>query len=704
MYNYGLTENEKNMNLHKYNHALFQNMESFIDSCWEISIKTGTMVMLYESIFPDYINHQLEYKYIFNEYLEKKVYSKDKSLWIEKLSISSLSMLEEEISFNVRLYNSPECAETYHVVATPTIDSNGCLESVYVSTKNIENDIRMRKQVEKEKESNEYLRRILSVEEQYRRAVVSGAILVYNINISKNLVENEIFEMTEGGRIPIVESVGMTTPCNYDVFIKKWAKVSVFSEDREKYLSMFDRDYLLSCYEKGDVEIVYEYRAKSLSNICMTLKKTLLIIQDEDGDIIALCNVKDVTIQRAREQKTFAVLKDALKSANMANQAKSDFLSRMSHDIRTPMNAIIGMTAIAGLHLDDAERIKYCLNKIAISSKHMLTVINEILDMSKVDSGQIDLHEEAFNIEELIKSVIDVEKGSAIKHNHEFNFYMEDIKHKFVWGDSFRIQEIFTSIMSNAIKYTPDGGRISVWVSEKDLQKSGVGCYEFIFEDNGIGMSEEFQKNIFEPFSRAKDTRINEIQGIGLGMAITKNIVHMMGGEISVTSTLGKGTKFIVNIALRLQEMDEDAKHDEGFTNNVWFYDKGHGFKDRRILLVEDNELNAEIAEEILSQMGLIVENVWNGKEAVDRLLEKEEGYYDLVFMDIQMPVMNGYEAAKAIRTSMRQDLMRIPIIALTANAFSDDIQASFNAGMNQHLAKPLNLGQLNDVLQKWLS
>ena len=704
MYNYGLTENEKNMNLHKYNHALFQNMKSFIDSCWEISIKTGTIVMLYESIFSDYTNHQFEYKQVFNEYLEKKVYYKDKSLWTEKLSISSLSMLEEEISFNVRLYNSPECVETYHVIVTPTKDNNGCLESVYVSTKNIENDIRMRKQVEKEKKSNEYLRRILSVEEQYRRAVVSGAILVYNINISENLVENEIFEMTEGGRIPIVASVGMTTPCNYDDFIKEWAKVSVFSEDREKYLSMFNRDYLLSCYENGDVEIVYEYRAKSLSNICMTLKKTILIIQDEDGDIIALCNVKDVTIQRAREQKTFVVLKDALKSANMANQAKSDFLSRMSHDIRTPMNAIIGMTAIAGLHLDDAERIKYCLNKIEISSKHMLTVINEILDMSKVDSGSIDLHEEAFNLEELIKSIIDMEKGSVIEHNHELDFHMDDIKHKLVWGDSFRVQEIFTSIMSNAIKYTPNGGKISVWVSEKDLQKSEVGCYEFIFEDNGIGMSEEFQKNIFEPFSRAKDTRINEIQGIGLGMAITKSIVHMMGGEISVSSILGKGTKFTVNITLRLQELDEGVKQDEGFTNNVWLYDKDKEFKDRRILLVEDNELNAEIAKEILSQIGLIVENVWNGKEAVDRLLEKEAGYYDLVFMDIQMPVMNGYEATKAIRTSTRKDLMEIPIIALTANAFADDIQASLNAGMNQHLAKPLNFGQLNDVLQRWLS
>ncbi len=533
------------------------------------------------------------------------------------------------------------------------------------------------------------------------------------------------------------------------------------------------------------------------------------------------------------EQRQKQLLQDALEAANRASAAKSDFMSKMSHDIRTPMNAIIGMTAIAAAHAENPDRVRDALSKISSSSRHLLGLINEVLDMSKVESGTISLAAEEFSLSDLLNSMLLMIQPQIQAHKHSVQVHIQDIQHENVIGDSLRIQQVFLNLMSNAVKYTPDGGEISLTIREQAVPISSTGCYEFIVEDNGIGMSEEYLTHIFEPFSRAEDLRTSKIQGTGLGMAIAQNIVHMMNGNITVESQLGKGSKFTVTIYLRLQDaqdidtseladlsvlaaddddcacrslctmLDEIGMHSEGCTSGQdavaavqraldtahpfyaaildwkmpgmdgldtaraikrlagdtlpiiilsaydWsdiemearaagvdaFLSKPvfksglirtfkslrneepedssqtsplepllqNDFSGRRVLLVEDNDLNREIAREVLEMAGLTVEEAENGQIAVDLFSASEAGYYSLILMDIQMPVMNGYDASAAIRALKRPDAPRIPILAMTANAFVEDIQAAKAVGMNEHLAKPIDFEALGSVLKKYL-
>ncbi len=533
------------------------------------------------------------------------------------------------------------------------------------------------------------------------------------------------------------------------------------------------------------------------------------------------------------EQTQKQLLQDALEAANRASAAKSDFLSKMSHDIRTPMNAIIGMTAIAAAHAENPDRVRDALSKISSSSRHLLGLINEVLDMSKVESGTISLAAEEFSLSDLLNSMLLMIQPQIQAHKHELNVHIQDIHHEDVIGDSLRIQQVFLNLMSNAVKYTPDGGEISFSVREQAVPTSATGCYEFIVEDNGIGMPEEYLAHVFEPFSRAEDPRTSKIQGTGLGMAIAQNIVHMMNGNITVESQLGKGSKFTVTIYLRLQNsqdvdtseladlsvlvvddddsacqslctmLDEIGMRSEGCNSGQdavvavqramntalpfyaaildwkmpgmdgldtaraikrlvgdtlpiiilsaydWsdiemearaagvdaFLSKPvfksglirtfkslkngapedpnqasplepimqNDFSGHRVLLVEDNDLNREIAREVLEMAGVTVEEAENGQIAVDRFSTSEAGYYSLILMDIQMPVMNGYDAAAAIRALKRPDALRVPILAMTANAFVEDIQAAKAAGMNEHLAKPIDFETLGSALKKYL-
>ena len=411
--------------------------------------------------------------------------------------------------------------------------------------------------------------------------------------------------------------------------------------------------------------------------------------------------------EKKNELATKQALKEAYEAANRANQAKSNFLSNVSHDIRTPMNAIIGMTAIAETYLNNPEKIADCLNKIKVSSKHLLALINDVLDMSKIESGKIELNEENIMLTELIDSVSDICKQQAKAKKHTLTLNIKNIEHNKVIVDETRIQQIFTNLISNSIKYTPVGGKINVTVSEKAVNRPHMGCYEFIFEDNGVGMEPEFLKHIFEPFARERKSYIGKIQGTGLGMAIAINIVRMMNGDIEVESKKGKGSKFTVTIFLKFAN-DENISSsfqnhcNENNTNSLIEFAK-KDYSSKRALLVEDNALNSEIAGEILGMSGLKVEYASDGKEAVDRVLSLEPHYYDIIFMDIQMPIMNGYEATRIIRNSDREDLKNIPILAMTANALAQDVQAALKSGMSQHLAKPLDLVQLYNVLERWL-
>lgn len=546
-----------------------------------------------------------------------------------------------------------------------------------------------------------------------------------------------------------------------------------------------------------------------------------------------MIDITDITEQRELQKKLeqqSKQLKEALDSAEKANQAKSDFLARMSHDIRTPMNAIIGMTAIAKAHINEQERVLDCMEKIDGSSKLLLSLINEVLDMSKIESGRLILSEDDFNIGELLQDLVIMMQPEIKNKQQTLDIHVKDLKHEYVTGDTQRIKQVLMNILSNAVKYTPEKGQITIDINEKE-PKDDTGNYEFVFKDSGRGMKPDFLDKIFLPFERADDNEIRNIQGTGLGMAISHKIIKMMGGDIKVESEYGKGSCFTINMPLHYQEfapiekigtdgleilvVDDDETACQSTCNclqeiginsdyvcsgseainkvqlrhqkkNDYFaviidlkmpdmngleatwqirkiigtdipiiilsaYDieeyeaeakaaKANGFitkplykskllkvlqrflhegsrsepvrqfklsdadySGKRILLVEDNELNREIAVEIIGSTGVSIDTAVNGLDAVNIVSRSPEGFYQMILMDIQMPVMDGYEATRQIRSLKRTDISDMPIIAMTANAFSEDVTNALKAGMNYHLAKPIDISALMSVLGKYL-
>lgn len=537
---------------------------------------------------------------------------------------------------------------------------------------------------------------------QYRDALLNNSEYAYTFDLTYGYLENEF--VLNGGLNPIKE-LGLTLPVKYDEYLFKWAEKYKPQFLNGATLEEMTSDYYIRAFKQGQRYIETEYLA--IESGTYRRRSTLLSVNEQNGHILACVVAKDITRAREKEEETKKALKNAYDAANQASLAKSDFLSRMSHDIRTPMNAIIGMTAIAEANIDDSERLKDCLSKINVSSRHLLKLINEVLDMSKIESGRVELLPERFDLTKLMSGVVTIINTSAASRKHTFTLDMQ-VANRYLIGDMGRIEQICMNILGNSIKYTPEGGNLKLTVSEHASNIAAVHNYKFVFEDNGMGMTREFVDRIFEPFSRAEDTRINKIQGTGLGMSIVKSIVQMMGGDISVESEYGRGSKFTVTIPLRLQDNNEikAAAYSAGVVeinrNPAEQVDK-NALKGKRILLVEDNELNSEIAIELLASEGFQIEHASDGVEAVDMFGDSSEGYYDLILMDIQMPVMNGYEATRAIRALGKKDAESIPIIAMTANAFVEDIENARNAGMNEHMAKPINVERLFGLLQKWI-
>lgn len=589
------------------------------------------------------------------------------------------------------------------------------------------------------------------------------------------------------------------------------------------------KEYIQEHMDKDTPYLQYEYRIQRESQSWENM--SILCLKRENGVAkLVLLAIQDVTTLKENELRNRIALKEAFEAADEANHAKSDFLSHMSHDIRTPMNAIMGMTAVATMHIDDKERLMDCLNKITLSSRHLLALINDVLDMSKIESGRVTLTAEEFEMSQAVESLLAIIHPQIRAKKQKLKVSIVNITHEGVIGDLLRLQQVFVNIMSNSVKFTPEGGTISFSINEKPSHIQGSGCYEFVFEDTGIGMQKEFLEKIFEPFTRAEDTAIRNIEGTGLGMSIARNIVRMMNGDIQIESEPGAGSKFTVMVYLKLQNVDEDnaeylkelrvlVADDEQdacenaceILNSIGMYADGvlsgdeaiqkleeahenaeeyavvildwkmpgkcgvettkeirkrlgsdvpiiilsaydwsaieqeareagvnafiakplfksrllyvlksvvghqeekgsdidefeqSDYSGRRVLIVEDNDLNIEIAEELLTYIGIEVEKARDGQQAVDILLDRPENYYDLVFMDIQMPIKNGYEAAREIRGSARADLKTIPIVAMSADAFSDDIQRAMVAGMNDHVAKPIELPKLLAALEKWI-
>ena len=399
---------------------------------------------------------------------------------------------------------------------------------------------------------------------------------------------------------------------------------------------------------------------------------------------------------KEEERKQKQLLLEAAEKADAANQAKSTFLLNMSHDIRTPMNAIIGFTNIA-LHQNVVADIHGSLEKVWESSNHLLSLMNDVLDLSRIESGKTVLSPEPVNITELTDNVLAIMKGLLCDRDLKFEVYRKRPKNPYVFADAARIREVLTNLLSNAVKFTKDGGTITLDISSHPGEDDKHMVARYIVQDNGIGMSEEFQKNLFEPFSQEDDRSARtQYKGTGLGMAITKEYVHMMGGKIDVESKKGIGTTFIVEIPLELTKQDIHRKQEEPVHRDLTGVN---------VLMAEDNDLNAELAMVMLEDAGMVVTRASDGKEVVELFKNHPRGTYDIILMDIMMPNMDGHQAAKTIRAMEmeRPDARTIPIIALSANAFAEDIRVSLDSGMNGHVSKPFDMEEVTDTIAKYV-
>ena len=395
-----------------------------------------------------------------------------------------------------------------------------------------------------------------------------------------------------------------------------------------------------------------------------------------------------------KKAKNIAI--EALQTAENANKAKTDFLSNMSHDIRTPMNAIIGIISLIRHNAGDKEKVIEYADKIAISSQHLLGIINDVLDMSKIEAGKTVFKYSDFSILDFMEELNTIFHSQANEKNQSFIITKENLKHEWVNGDKVHLMQIFSNLLSNAIKYTQEGGIIQFIAEESETNSSTYGKYHFIVSDNGMGMSADFKETIFDAFTRAESSVTNKIQGTGLGMAITKNLVESMGGTIEVESEPNRGSSFEVILNLKIVENRVVSS-----TEQIEMHETDSDILDgMRFLCAEDNELNAEILMELLKLEGAECTICENGKRILEAFEQSVPGEYDMILMDVQMPVMNGYEATEAIRRSSHEQAKTIPIIAMTANAFSEDMQHSLAAGMNAHISKPVDMKLLKKTIR----
>ena len=455
------------------------------------------------------------------------------------------------------------------------------------------------------------------------------------------------------------------------------------------------RDYYLYAYVPA--RQVYTL---TVMNLVITLVMYILILAlvqvfrwNSAKDFFMQQEHSEQEYRKSLEQKNVA-LQLAVQRETKANLAKREFLFNMSHDIRTPMNAIIGFTALAQTHIDDRGQVEDYLKKISVSSQHLLSLINDVLDMSRIESGKVTLEAKPVHLPELVHELRDIVQAVVSEKDLSLTLDTVGVENEDIIADPLRLEQILINVLANAVKFTPDGGQISLWIVQKDTAPAGYADFEFHIKDNGIGMSEEFQKHIFEQFARERTSTVSKIQGTGLGMAITKSLVDMMGGRITVKSEQGKGSEFTISLRFPIGEAKTEQTPPAA---------KASAFTGKKLLVVEDNELNLEIASTLLKEAGFEVDTAENGKVAVEKVEAASADRYDLILMDIQMPEMDGYEATRRIRALPDTKKAALPIVAMTANAFEDDRKNALRAGMNGHIAKPLDIQKLFQVLSELL-
>lgn len=480
--------------------------------------------------------------------------------------------------------------------------------------------------------------------------------------------------------------------------LEAWAE-RLHPEDRELVMTAF----WTAVYDRSGC-IVYDvkYRAKMKSGEYHWYHAAGRVSRRIDGSPFSMIGVfidinkqKEMEVQLERQQAT---LRDAFVAAQQASAAKSAFLNNMSHDIRTPLNAILGFSTLAESHLDDVNLTKDYITKISSAGKHLLELINDVLDMSRIESGKVKIDEAPARISVMMDEIKTMVNDSAKARNLDLRFDLSGVIDDCVSCDKLRLKQVLLNLVGNAIKFGREGGFVAVSVTQKGEANDLVAVYEIVVEDDGIGMGKDFMAHIFEPFEREKVSTVSGIQGTGLGLAICKNLVTMMGGTIDVESEAGKGSKFTITLGLTV--LDSADHKQEPVAIEELTLDR---FKGLKVLLVEDNALNAEIAQSILQEAGFVVDTVDDGSVAVERIRTAELGQYDVILMDVQMPVMDGYEATRQIRALHRSGISSLPIIAVTANAFEEDRLQALQAGMDGHVSKPIEIPKLMAALKSVL-
>lgn len=771
------------------------NYKYLMDTIWTIYLEDGSVEIQKDSMLPELENTKHDYISL-NNIIKNDVYPPDHILWDKTVSLEAFHKMIAEgcfhKKFDMRFCNDHFGFEWHEAFIDILFNDEGTPDRVVLSSHNV-NDFRKSQIIE--------------------TAVKAEYDYVVYIEASKNSYVMYT-SGTESETPPPVAS------SNYEAVVAEYNRQYMepeYCDVMTKKMTIAHVDPILR--QHGE----YILYGTMIENGEKREKKMRFSYFDREQNIWLMTRTDITEIKEERKQKL--LLQEALQSATAANRAKSDFLSRMSHDVRTPINAIVGMTAIAGLHMNDQNRIADCLKKITISSKLLLNLINEVLDMSKLESGKIMLTEETFKLDELLESLF-IMVQSAFEAKKQKLIIHSKVKHECLIGDVQRIQQALLNMLTNAIKYTQEEGQIQISVEEKPSVYNGYGKFEIAVTDNGIGMKPEFLNKVFEPFERSDDKAIRNIQGTGLGMAISRHIAQMMNGDILVESEYGKGSKFTMMFHIKLGGTDEydndllidlpvlvvddddvsceiacenlqelgmkpewvlsgqNAVQKVSDGNNYFAiiidlmmpdmngiettykirecvgpdvpiiisaYDySGYeiealkagvngfickpimksklfhlmkkfatnkkeeelvtiapsiitSFPGKRILVVEDNDLNREIAYELLQETGAEIETACDGQEAVNKVSASPEGYYDFIVMDIQMPVMDGLEATRQIRLLDRQDIKDLPIVAMSANAFAEDVQLSLQAGMNEHIAKPIEIDRLYSVMGKWL-
>lgn len=477
-----------------------------------------------------------------------------------------------------------------------------------------------------------------------------------------------------------------TQGANFFELSRRNIEALTYPEDRDRFMAVFSRERVLKIIER-DGHFTTKYRLM-LNGIptYVSMKATLLENRNERRLIIGLTNI-DAQMKREEEFRKHM--------ADARTRAKNDFLANMSHDIRTPMNAIVGYTNIAKSHWDEPEVVADALDKIGSSSHFLLSLINDILDISKIESGKMQLSLATCDLRDIFRRIEDITALQAKNKSITITYSHDTVHHYKVMADDLRIEQVLINITGNAIKYTPEGKSVELIAEELGATEDKKIKYRFIVRDTGIGISKEYLPHIFESFTREEKTTVNRVQGTGLGLAIAARVVEMMGGVISVKSRPGEGSEFTVELALEPSEPDDDTAEPDEMLQSV--------LNGKRVLLVEDNAINAEIATIILEQYGIVVDHAENGRIGADKAMTAEAGYYSAVLMDIQMPVMNGYEATRAIRSLPGEYYRTLPIIAMSANAYDEDIRASLDSGMNAHIAKPFQPDDLIKTLCRYI-